>query len=106
MRVLFLVLFSISSALAQSTRRAVPESSGANLPSQPVGPNDLIDVSVYDAPELSRTIRIGSDGFLALPILQQTIMANGLYPKDLEAAIRAALRQEDILVNPMVTVTI
>jgi glutamate N-acetyltransferase/amino-acid N-acetyltransferase len=46
-------------AIAQPTKRVVSEVGGGNLPSQPVGPNDLIAVSVYDAPELSRTIRIG-----------------------------------------------
>jgi polysaccharide export outer membrane protein len=107
MRVLFFVLLSISSALAQPTRRVVSEVvGGANLPSQPVGPNDLIAVSVYDAPELSRTIRIAADGYLALPMLKQRIKANGLYPVDLEAAISAALSEEEILVSPVVTVTI
>jgi polysaccharide export outer membrane protein len=104
-RVLLVILISISSALAQSARRSVPDS-GANLPSQAVGKNDLIAVSVYDAPELSRTIRIGADGYFALPMLKQRILAEGLYPADLETSITAALRQEQILVNPMVTVTI
>ena len=84
---------------------AVPEQ-GANLPAQPVGPNDLIAVAVYDAPELSRTIRIGADGFIRLPMLQQRIKAEGLYPADLETAIAQALREEQILVDPFVTVTI
>ena len=105
MRVLLVVLISVSSALAQSAIRAVPET-GANLPSQAVGKNDLIAVSVYDAPELSRTIRIGADGYFALPMLKQRLLAEGLHPADLETAITAALRQEQILVNPMVTVTI
>ena len=74
--------------------------------SQPVGPNDLIAVSVYDAPELSRNIRVGADGYFALPMLKQRLMANGLYPADLETAIGAALRQEQILVSPVVTVSI
>jgi polysaccharide export outer membrane protein len=106
MRVLFVVLLSISSALAQPTRRPVTDYVAPNLPSQPVGPNDLIAVSVYDAPELSRTIRVGPDGFLTLPMVKQRIKANGLYPADLETAIGAALTEEEILVSPVVTVTI
>lgn len=100
-----LVLLSISCALCQPVRPPQSELS-ANLPSQSVGPSDLIAVSVYDAPELSRTIRIGADGFLALPMVKQRIKANGLYPADLEVAIATALREEQILVNPIVTVTI
>jgi polysaccharide biosynthesis/export protein len=104
-RVLIFAILSISLALAQQPSRAVAEV-GANLPSQPVGPNDLIAVSVYDAPELSRTIRIGADGYFALPMLKERIKATGLYPADLETAIGIALRREQILVTPFVTVTI
>ena len=34
---------------------AAPETQGTNLPAQAIGANDLIAVSVYDAPELTRT---------------------------------------------------
>ena len=105
MRVTFLIVLFVSFGLAQPAKRTVPEGS-ANLPSQAVGPSDLIAVSIYDAPELSRTIRVGADGYFALPMLKQRLMAKGLYPADLEAAISAALRDEEILVNPAVTVTI
>jgi polysaccharide export outer membrane protein len=109
MRLLIPVLFLAACALAQQpgTNRAisVPEV-GANLPAQPVGANDLIVVSVYDAPELSRTVRIGGDGFIRLPMLKQRIKAEGSYPSDLETAIVNALRDERILVDPFVTVTI
>ncbi len=105
MRILFLVFVAVFVALAQPPRRALPEAS-ANLPSQAIGPNDLIAVSIYDAPELSRTIRVGADGHFALPMLKQRLMANGLYPANLEAVISAALREEEILVSPDVTVTI
>ena len=105
MRTLILVLVSISPLIAQPIKRTEPEV-GANLPSQPVGPNDLIAVSVYDAPELSRRIRVGADGYFALPMLKQRLKATGLYPADLEAAISAALSKEEILVSPVVTVTI
>ena len=93
-------------ALAQPVRRSAGPDAAANLPSQAVGANDLIAVSVYDAPELSRTIRVGADGYFALPMLKQRLTAKGLYPADLEIAISAALREEEILVNPVVTVTI
>ena len=73
MRLLLSVLLFAGCVFAQSARRASPEFLGANLPSQPVGPNDLIAVSVYDAPELSRTIRVGADGFFALPMVKQRI---------------------------------
>lgn len=106
MRILLLALLCFSCVLAQPVRRMVPEGGSANLPSQPLGPNDLIAVSVYDAPEVSRTIRIGADGYMALPMVKQRIKANGLRTAELEAAIGMALSEEEILVSPFVTVTI
>jgi polysaccharide biosynthesis/export protein len=40
------------------------------------------------------------------PVFKQRIKAQGLLPADLEAAIAAALKEEQILVDPFVTVTI
>jgi polysaccharide export outer membrane protein len=100
-------LILVSGASAQQATGSVPAVElGANLPAQAVGPNDLIAVSVYDAPELSRTIRVGADGLIRLPMLQQRIKAEGLYPADLELAISKALKAEQILNDPYVTVTI
>jgi polysaccharide biosynthesis/export protein len=109
MRLLLSLLAFLAAAAAQRpgpTRAVSVPEVGANLPAQSVGRNDLISVTVYDAPELSRTIRVGADGFIRLPMLQQQIKADGLYPADLEAAIAKALRAEDILIAPYVTVTI
>ncbi len=79
---------------------------GANLPMQKIGPNDLIAVSVYGAPEFTRTVRVASDGALRLPMLKQRVRADGMLPGDLELAIAAALASEQILVEPIVTVTV
>ncbi|HYW44134.1 MAG TPA: SLBB domain-containing protein [Bryobacteraceae bacterium] len=107
MRFLMTLMLLAASASAQQPARAVPVPElGANLPAQPVGANDLIAVSVYDAPELSRTIRVGADGLIRLPMLDELIKAEGLYPADLEAAIGKALKAEQILNYPFVTVTI
>jgi len=111
MRLPFIIPFLAAAALAQqqpsNPNRAItiPEA-GANLPTQSIGANDLIAVSVYDAPELSRTIRVGADGFIRLPMLKQRIKAEGLYPADLETAIAEALQKEELYADPYVTVTI
>ena len=78
----------------------------ANLPAQKIQPNDLIAVSVYDEPALTRTVRVGEDGAIRLPMLQAPVAAGGLMPADLETAIGNALRDGEILVNPIVAVTI
>jgi polysaccharide export outer membrane protein len=80
--------------------------SGPNLPAQRIGSNDLITVSVYGAPELSRSIRVGSDGTIRLPMLRRRLNAEGTLPADLEQLIASAIQEENILVDPVVTVTI
>lgn len=98
---------SLSAVSAQTHPTAtVPDSQGANLPAQPIGANDLIAVSVYDAPELTRTVRVSADGLIRLPMLQQPVKAQGLMPGQLESAIATALRDEEIIVDPFVTVTV
>jgi polysaccharide export outer membrane protein len=77
-----------------------------NLPAQKIGPNDLLSVSVYGSPELTRTVRVSAEGFLRLPMLKQKVEAKGLMPSDLEEKIATALSAEEILVDPVVTVTI
>jgi polysaccharide biosynthesis/export protein len=78
----------------------------ANLPAQPIGANDLLVVMVYDAPEMTRTVRVGADGLIRLPMLKQQIKAQGLMPEELETAVAGALQDEELLVDPFVTVTV
>ena len=78
----------------------------SNLPVAKIGNNDLIGVTVYDAPELTRTVRVSPDGDIWLPMVKQPIHAAGLYPEDLEKAIAAALTRDHVLVDPVVTVSI
>ena len=88
------------------TRPAGVEMVGPNLPAQKIGPNDLVAVSVYDQPEFSRTARVSAEGYIRLPLLDRRIKAEGLLPVELEAVLAEALRAEEILVDPVVTVTI
>src|ERR1039457_1835647 len=90
----------------QTRPTAAPETQGANLPAQAIGANDLIAVSLYDAPEFTRTVRVDADGFMRLPMLKQRIKAQGLMPGELESAIAKALQDEQIIVDPFVTVTV
>jgi polysaccharide export outer membrane protein len=97
--------------IAQTQTRAgnpqgpMAEAGGANLPGARVGPDDLIAVSVYDSPELTRTLRVDPNGFLTLPLVRTKLKAAGLTPADLEKSIAAVLRDEGILVSPVVLVT-
>lgn len=101
-----LLLLAAITAFGQ-TRPAVMEDVGkSNLPAQKLGVDDLVAVSVYDAPELTRTARIEPDGTVHLPLLDAGIPALGLMPRQLESAIAAALKTGEIMVNPIVKVTV
>jgi len=104
-RILPLMLAVLSQAAAQSIPQSPPDS-GPNLPAQPIGSNDLLSISVYGSPELTRTVRVSAEGLIRLPMLKRKIEARGLMPSELENKIAGALTEEEILVEPAVTVTI
>lgn len=78
----------------------------SSLPTQPIGPNDLVGVSVYGSPELSGPVRVDGNGMVRLPMLKGAIQASGLYPSQLETVIADALKKGNVLVDPIVTATI
>ena len=94
------------SAVTPPSASIQQESMLANLPLQKIGRDDLLGISVYDAPELTRTARVGTDGLIRLPMLKQPITAAGLFPSELEKKISESLVSEGLLVDPIVTVSI
>lgn len=96
---------------AQQAERPVPPTSNldyaySNLPTQPLGPDDLLALSVYDSPELTRTVRVDEAGNIRLPMLKSPIQVRGMVPSQVETAIAKALTNGKVLVDPIVTVTI
>ena len=101
---IFLVLsFSLC---AQTPRPSALTDTTNNLPAQKIGPNDLISISVYDSPEFTRTVRVGADGTILLPMMRKAIPAAGQMPRELEDRIAAALVSERLLKEPTVIVTV
>jgi polysaccharide export outer membrane protein len=105
MRSLWILALS-AIALAQVRPSLMEEVGKANLPALPLHAGDLVAVSVYDAPELTRTVRVDPDGTIHLPLLAEGVKAAGLMPRDLEAGLADALKSEGILVDPVVKVTV
>lgn len=69
-----------------------------------LGAQDLIDVSVFGVEELSKTVRVNSNGQVSLPLIG-TVMAGGLSVPELEAEL-ARRYAADYLQHPQVTVFI
>ena len=102
----FLILLTAALLPGQTQISRMEEVGKDNLPSQTLGIDDLVAISVYDAPELTRTVRIEFDGTVHLPLLKNGVQAAGELPRALEAAVAQALVREQILVDPVVKVTV
>jgi polysaccharide biosynthesis/export protein len=105
-----LIAFSLAMGLFAQIPTAViqppPSNPDSNLPAQRIGPNDLLWISVADCPELSRNFRVSANGMLALPLLNKRINVAGKYPPEIETEITEALVADQILVRPLVTVSV
>ena len=93
---------------SQDQPQAAPLVAVQNLPQLEIGGNDLLNVSVYDSPELSGTLRVDADGNLILPMLGDThpVHAAGLFPEQVAALVAKALETAELVVHARVTVKV
>jgi polysaccharide export outer membrane protein len=68
-----------------------------------IGPDDVLDVSVWKNTEISRTVPVRPDGRISLPLLND-IQAAGLMPMELRDKIAAAL--QPYMAEPSVSVLV
>ncbi len=67
-----------------------------------IGAEDLIEITVFEVPELSRTVRVSATGEISLPLLG-AVRAAGLSPGELEQVLKELLRKTYIK-DPQVSV--
>ena len=113
LRIVMVMAMVVVCRLAVSGQARLPAGSpagaidaGANLPPRPIGAGDLLSISVYGAPELSRTVRVSEEGAIHLAMIKSPIEARGITPAELEQRGSAALEAASILVDPSVVITI
>jgi polysaccharide biosynthesis/export protein len=109
---LFLAAVSGASAQVPSPRGAVPAASAAALANSnaldtaaeyQIGPEDVLDISVWKNPELSRTVPVRPDGKVSLPLLND-FQAAGLTPSSLREQLVSRL--SDFVPTPEVSVIV
>ena len=113
--VLTLTSCSSTSAIKSGSAKAVestqslppPDSTSASgayvgVSDYRVGPLDLIEVSVFQVPDLNRTVRINTSGQISLPLIG-AVAAGGKTVGELEAEIASKLEAQ-YLQNPQVSV--
>jgi len=102
----FFVVIALQAQTPNSAALPVVSNPESNLPTQKVGPGDLLSISVADSPELTRNFRVAADGTLALPLLNEKVTVAGKLPSDIEMEIADALVKDQILVRPVVSVSV
>ena len=69
-----------------------------------IGPGDVLTISVYDEPDLERTVTVQSDGLISIPLLR-AFPVGGLSIAQAERELEKALGQS-FLVDPQVSITV
>ncbi len=102
----------------QSPSDAAKSSSGATNPSQPndsaqdtsekttivkLGPGDLIEVSVYNVPELASKVRVSNSGDIYLPLIDY-VHVEGLTQEEAQALIEKRLEDGGFVRSPHVSI--
>ena len=57
-----------------------------------IGPDDLLNISVFEAPEMNCSVRVSASGLISLPLLG-AVHAAGLTPSELESVLEELLRR-------------
>jgi polysaccharide export outer membrane protein len=87
----------LAQAAAPFVAATTPGSSGYRI-----GPSDVLDVTVFKAPELSRTVQVGSNGLVNLPLIGD-VQASGKTPAALERDL-AGKYNAGYIKSPQITV--
>lgn len=99
--ILLLVLAALSAG-AQTTSAAAPV---AAAPALRISAGDLLDIAVFDTPELSSKVRVDHLGNINLSVGGE-LQLGGLTVEQAAAAIEKRLLEKDIVKNPHVSVFI
>jgi polysaccharide export outer membrane protein len=112
----FVLLHAASSLRAQSVEtsdkanerlRALATNSRVPPPSDYViGPGDLVNVQVFDVPEMSRELRVSQTGTIGIPLVPVRLQLEGLTEVQAERKIQEVLEAKGLVSHPEVSVTV
>jgi polysaccharide biosynthesis/export protein len=77
--------------LEQLRRSVSTQMNGAVSAEYRIGSQDLLEVNVFDAPELNRSLRVSANGEISLPLVG-AIQATGLTAREVENSLESKLR--------------
>jgi polysaccharide export outer membrane protein len=71
-----------------------------------LGAGDLLDISVFDVPELSRELRVSQAGTLSIPLVPVRLQVSGLTELQVEQKIAEVLEANGLVSHPEVSLTV
>jgi polysaccharide export outer membrane protein len=77
--------------LEQLRRSVSTQTNGSVSAEYRIGSQDLLEVNVFDAPELNRSLRVSANGEISLPLVG-AIQASGLTAREVENSLESRLR--------------
>jgi polysaccharide export outer membrane protein len=83
-----------------------PATSSLDIPDYVISPDDVLSISVFDAPDVTGDFRVSPTGQIALPLLSSPIRAAGHTPGELSSMISEEFRKTQIYSHARVTVAI
>jgi polysaccharide export outer membrane protein len=91
-----------SGGTAPASVQAAAFSSGGTSGSYRIGPFDVLDITVFQVPELTKSVQVGDNGIINLPLVGE-VNVGGKTPNEVERDLTAKLGA-DYLQNPQVSV--
>jgi len=88
--ILFLALAATLGAVGRAEAQSPPSIPGEAAVAYRIGPEDVLQISVFSNEALSRTVPVRPDGMISLPLLND-VKAAGLTPMELRDAIMKRL---------------
>ncbi|HEY2904705.1 MAG TPA: polysaccharide biosynthesis/export family protein [Vicinamibacterales bacterium] len=97
------VILTLATAMAIGPRPAAAAQESEAHPDYAIGPEDVLDIAVWNNADISRTVPVRPDGKISLPLLND-VQAAGLTPAELRAALAARLA--NYVSSPIVSVIV
>jgi polysaccharide export outer membrane protein len=71
-----------------------------------IGTGDVLNVEVFDVPQLTREVKVSESGYIALPLLPVRVLAKGLTGPQLEEKLHELLQVNGLVTNAQVSVSV
>lgn len=90
---------------ASTTQAQQPPTTAQAPATIKIGPGDLLEITVFDVPEMTQQVRVGADGKAELELIGNTALT-GLTAQEAAEKIARELRDQKFLLHPQVNVMV